>query len=115
MSRIDFIKMDVEGFEGDVIRGAADVLGQLRPKAILFELNEPGADPATHETIRLLTDAGYRFFAVPKCLFRVKLLRYDPRKDLPPDSNDFLAVPEEEYGRVAALMRCPVPTNVARR
>ena len=39
------IKIDVEGFEGDVLQGAASVLENPRTQAVIMELNSPDARP----------------------------------------------------------------------
>lgn len=63
LARVDFIKIDVDGFEGKVFRGAAETLRRFKPR-ILFEITpsamkQNGDDPLTllHE----LRDLGYSF------------------------------------------------------
>jgi FkbM family methyltransferase len=61
--QVDFIKLDVDGFEGKIIRGGLKSLTAMRP-AILMELNpstmlENGDDPAG--MLAALAGAGYRF------------------------------------------------------
>lgn len=61
-TQIDFIKIDVEGFELDVVRGAASVIERCRP-VLLFEAGsatDPDIDNAKYaELLRLLDAAGY--------------------------------------------------------
>jgi hypothetical protein len=71
--RIRFIKIDVEGFEAEVLRGATELFRWVPPDAILDGL-------------------GYDFFALPKALLRVRLGRADPRQETPRGVHDFLAV-----------------------
>lgn len=64
MSRIDFIKMDVEGFELQVLRGARRSIEKFKP-SVLFELNpmvcrQSGYDPA--DIVKFFQDAGYVLF-----------------------------------------------------
>lgn len=57
VGRVDFMKMDVEGFEAKVIAGASESLSRKRIRAILIEFNdywlrEAGSSPQElHETI----------------------------------------------------------------
>lgn len=65
IDRLDFIKMDVEGFELSVLKGAERTLKELRP-AILFEhdrkrLSKVGVDEA--EFGRIFERAGYTVIA----------------------------------------------------
>ncbi len=58
--RIDFLKVDVEGAETEVLRGAD--FGRHRPKVVLVEALAPySLDPAWETFEPLLTSAGYRF------------------------------------------------------
>ena len=89
----------------DVLAGASYVLHTIRPRAILFELNEPGVDPRHSEVIRHLRNTGYGFFAVPRCYLRIRLDRFDPATDGATAANDFLAVRLDEYETVARRVR----------
>ena len=64
IERVDFIKLDVDGHEGTVLRGGRGVLRRDRP-AIIFELSPyilaEAGDSAT-ELLKLLHDLGYRFY-----------------------------------------------------
>lgn len=55
-----FIKIDVEGFEREVLRGAEQTIGNVRP-AWLLEAN-PRAREGTVECMELLANAGYQLF-----------------------------------------------------
>jgi len=64
INKINFIKLDVDGFELDVLNGGGKVIAKFRPK-ILLELapyvfhNEPNK---FNQFIKILTDKGYCFF-----------------------------------------------------
>ena len=56
----EFIKMDVEGFEPEVLKGADHVIRNLRP-AWFFEAN-PGTDAPSRQAMKVFDAAGYRLF-----------------------------------------------------
>jgi FkbM family methyltransferase len=63
LARVDFVKIDVEGHELAVLRGAAGVLARFRP-ALLIELearHHKGASPLD-EAAAMLTPLGYEGF-----------------------------------------------------
>ncbi|MFG0248571.1 MAG: FkbM family methyltransferase [Phycisphaeraceae bacterium JB051] len=93
IQQIDFLKIDVEGFEAQVFAGANVMFEKVTPKAILFELNDNADIPAREQPVmQLLTQHGYRFFCIPKCLVRMKLIPFDPANESQPASHDILAV-----------------------
>jgi FkbM family methyltransferase len=53
-----FIKIDVQGYEAEVLRGAAEIIRRTRP-VIQVEIDQSG--PA-QETLRVLRDSGYRCY-----------------------------------------------------
>lgn len=62
ISGADVIKIDVEGHEADVLRGASQLLEQYRP-AVLFEANDASPrTPLTSPAIEVLRGIGYDFF-----------------------------------------------------
>ena len=90
---IRFIKIDVEGFEGEVLKGARNVFQSIRPQAVLFEFAEPCEGTLGEQPVfRFLQEAGYGFFSVPKCRLRMYLERCDPKVADPKASVDYLAV-----------------------
>jgi FkbM family methyltransferase len=63
LPRVDFIKLDVEGAEELVLRGAESIIERWRPR-ILFELNPEAAarlSLSPDGVCRVLTEHGYRF------------------------------------------------------
>lgn len=88
---IRLMKIDVEGFEAQVMAGAEGLLTRRPPDAVLFENND-GSAPSTSPVFRTLSGCGYRIFAVPRRLFRLALVPVDPASTAAPEANDFLAV-----------------------
>lgn len=65
LSRVDWVKLDVDGHELDVLKGSTDVLKRLRPR-ILMEL-APYCHPGTgfEELVAILAGSGYAFRDIP--------------------------------------------------
>ena len=107
VGNIRLIKIDVEGFEEMVFKGAYKVLSSIRPDAILFELNRRTADSLKDEPmIKMLAGFDYEFFAIPKCLFRMRVQRIDLDAPDKCDAHDFLASPKgATYENVARRLR----------
>jgi FkbM family methyltransferase len=91
---IDFIKLDAEGGELDILKGARKIL-QRRPRPIvLTEAEDIRTQPwgyKANEILRCLAELGYLWFAVRK---NGELVATDPGSEL--DASNFLAVPEEK-------------------
>ncbi len=104
---IRLIKIDVEGFEAEVFRGGSHVLKSIRPQAILFEFIEKWEGRLGDQPVfEILKAAGYGFFAIPKCRFRMHLERCDPENTNDHAITDFLAVQKNHYfGEIAAAVR----------
>jgi hypothetical protein len=91
------LKIDVEGFENDVLIGASDVLKNVRPDAIVLETNEQN-QPSFRErrAVKTLRQFFYRFLSIPKAklLMRAKPFDEDTIQD---PGLDVIAVPEEKF------------------
>lgn len=63
IERIDLIKIDVQGVEADVIRGAGSLLADGRIGTVFIELNwgSPGEASPADELVALLEGHGFRF------------------------------------------------------
>lgn len=103
---IRLIKIDVEGFEREVLEGAQEVLRAEPPAAILFELNQRSARSMGDEPlIRLLCEHGYGFFDVPRGFARVRVQRFDPERAGAPRGHDLVAAPRgDRYEEIARLL-----------
>jgi FkbM family methyltransferase len=68
LSRVDCIKLDIDGFECEMMRGASEVLNRWHPVIIMelapYALQEQGA--SLQELIRLLKQHGYLLFELSK-------------------------------------------------
>jgi FkbM family methyltransferase len=84
--RARLVKIDVEGFEPQVLAGSTDYFDRLPPETVLFELYDP--DPIGHPTVRFHLDRGYRIFAIPRALIRLRLRPLDGQTSC----HDYLAV-----------------------
>jgi len=89
---IRLIKIDVEGFEADVFAGAEDVLRDIPPDAILFELNEAGGIFGDQPVVSLLDRAGYEFLSIPQSMVRMQLRPISVQQPVPGGGNDYLAM-----------------------
>ncbi|GHD48200.1 methyltransferase FkbM [Thalassobaculum fulvum] len=92
LTRCDFIKVDVEGAEGLVLRGAAGTIGRCRP-ILSVECDRP---QLVAPAIGALTAAGYRLWR-----FRGANMRTPNPKGAPID----------DYGRISTLMLLSVPEH----
>jgi FkbM family methyltransferase len=66
LTHVDFIKLDVEGAEELVLRGAREVLDRWQP-VVLFEVNidaTHGMKLSPDGACRLLTESGYQLYAL---------------------------------------------------
>jgi len=63
VSHVDLLKIDVEGFEADVIRGCSEMLRQSRIDTIIFEISRAplkGAGRSARETLEAIASHGLR-------------------------------------------------------
>lgn len=103
LTQLDFVKIDVEGMELEVIKGAQNAIASLRP-IIYYETLEPfrearGFDLYT-QIFNLLTPLGYRHFAVKK------KGQIQPVSDLVRlQSSNVLAVPQERISDLSSFVK----------
>ena len=104
---IRLIKIDVEGFEAEVFRGGLHVLKSIRPQAILFEFVEKWQGRLSDQPVfKILQEAGYGFFAIPKCRLRMYLERCNPDGVTSPAITDFLAVRKDHgFEQIAVAVK----------
>jgi FkbM family methyltransferase len=91
---IQFMKLDVEGFESEVFAGSSKVLESIRPNAILFEMNDQPTGPfIQHPVFAILDRFEYAFLCLPKGLINVRPKAFDPRVSTTLPGHDVVAIP----------------------
>jgi FkbM family methyltransferase len=90
IDRVDFIKIDVEGFEAEVLQGGRDLIRRLRPRAIVLEEQRPVTEAGLPKSLAILKEAGYAIHALPKRLLKVEMVPLDRLQG--ETANDFVAV-----------------------
>lgn len=103
LPEIDLIKVDVEGGELDVLRGAESMLRKLPRPVLLCEVEDRRTEPwgyAARDIIRHLQSRGFRWYR-PLQAGGVRAI--DPERHVL-DSN-FVAIPTERLGELAALIK----------
>lgn len=70
ITEVRLLKIDVEGFESEVLTGLFTGPSPVMPQVILFEENRP----RTATTFSILKAKGYDLFALPRRLIRVALI-----------------------------------------
>jgi FkbM family methyltransferase len=90
LGRIRLMKIDVEGFEPQVIAGGLRYFETHRPDSIVFELNDHSMAFFEQPVVRLLQTMDYEFLNIPKARLRMRL---EPlvRQDQP-YGHDILAI-----------------------
>ncbi|HWA27126.1 MAG TPA: FkbM family methyltransferase [Lacunisphaera sp.] len=105
LRRVRLLKIDVEGFEERVFRGAEQFFKQVRPDAILFELNKYDGAFEDHPTVRFLRRHGYDFLMLPQRLMRMSAERFTAESLRGSPSNDLIAAPRGPlFDEVAAQL-----------
>ena len=89
---VRLVKMDVEGYESEVLSGAHDWLSAHPPDAIIFESNGIHAAGEPNSVISRLVEKDYILYAVPKRFFSLKLRRFDPAIAQASTTHDMLAI-----------------------
>lgn len=88
---VRLLKLDIEGHE-DVVLGELHAwLRERPPDVVVFEAGCPEEFWSLPRTTHLL-EAGYRLFAIPRCLFRMRLAPLVVGGTIPAGSHDFVAV-----------------------
>lgn len=77
VERVRLLKIDVEGFEPQVLRGASRLFRESPPDVVIVELNDSRGQPSDHPSIQLLRGFGYELFSIPKAMVRMGVVALD--------------------------------------
>jgi FkbM family methyltransferase len=108
ITNIRLIKIDVEGFESEVLLGATEILETVRPDLILFETNETVDIPFFQRpVVQILRKAEYRFMALPKSLLSIRVVPIEVERHHSSPSHDIVAVAAEKYLEISSTLCSP--------
>ncbi len=102
MGPIRLVKIDVEGFEPQVLRGAERLFSHNPPDAMIVELNGYEYSADDHPTIQILSRLGYRLLGIEKSYVSLRAVELRPGRSTF-NGNDVLALrPGEVFEGVTA-------------
>lgn len=94
-SRIGLVKIDVEGFEPQVLQGARDLLSTSPPHAWIFETHNLSEGLRSEPVADVLSATGYHLFYIVGSGMRVGQIPADKHSPPPPGCHDMLAIHED--------------------
>jgi FkbM family methyltransferase len=100
--RVRLVKIDVEGFEAEVLQGAESWLAKSPPDAFVFETNDKRPSGEPDPVLSLLSRYDYSFYAIPKRYLRLVLTPYPDTRWSENISHDMLAVRRDRAEQVLA-------------
>ena len=90
---VKLVKIDVEGFEWQVLKGSASFFSGTKPELILFEHNDPSSLFVASKIHAFLSELNYVFFVIPKRFFSMSIIALGSAGKV--DYNDVLAIRED--------------------
>lgn len=101
---VRLVKVDVEGYEPQVFRGAKEWLASHPPDVFLVETNT-GRDSGEDGILSLLAGFGYSLYSIPKSLCSLRLTPYKAGADAHSPSHDTVAIRRECEREITSLFR----------
>lgn len=89
---IKLMKIDVEGHEDNLMTESKEFLQKNPPQAIIIEVHQNAKKWTSSVSLKLLHDLGYRLYAIPKVLLRMKLSPLNAENPTELKYNDYLAL-----------------------
>jgi FkbM family methyltransferase len=100
--RVRLMKLDVEGHEDVILTNLRPWLATAKPDVVIFEVGE-AANFWELPRVVALVKSRYRIFAVPRCVFRMRLAPQQAHRPLSVRAHDFVAVHAEASVAFGAL------------
>ena len=97
------LKIDVEGHEAAVLRGARDYLNANPPDYILFEVCRSGLFWGC-EMVQIMEELGYDFLGVPHVMWPMRLQRLECSREPHPDIRDGVAVLRSKRSELLSIL-----------
>jgi FkbM family methyltransferase len=88
---IALMKLDVEGYELEIIKGAQRLLQEFPPQVILFESDASSEPQKGNAVLQMLREHGYDFLSIPRCLIWMRTQHFNIQEPHP-NSHDLVAV-----------------------
>jgi FkbM family methyltransferase len=104
LDRVDFVKIDVEGFEHEVIKGAEDLFAKARPKVIILEEHAHPAHGKLAPSLEALSHLGYDIFGIRKTLLVLSLEIVTPQFSVP-GCHDYVAIARKGTQAIRSRLR----------
>ena len=89
---VRLVKIDVEGAEAGVLKGALGFIERCRPDIIIFELNDIGSEEDVEAIFGIFKQSDYEIFGIAKTLVTLRLRKVEDIRSDHEDAHDFVAI-----------------------